>query len=116
MPRYLAGRLVFFDVILKGNALQILKEVNSATPCLSSFGHFVEDIKLGLGSMRTFNFAHVKREANLATHGLAWEATTHVVDFTWMKEIFDVIYDIVCKEVNISTSFIDEILFQKKDP
>jgi hypothetical protein len=82
-----------------------MKEVNSATPFLSSFGHFVEDIKLGLGSLRTFSFVHVKREANLATHGLAWEATTHVVDFIWMEEIPGVIYDIVCKEVSISTSW-----------
>jgi hypothetical protein len=32
-----------------------------------------------LGSLRSFNFVHVKRGANLAAHGLGREATTHVV-------------------------------------
>jgi len=45
-------------------------------------GHFVEDIQSVLGSLRTYNFVHIKRETNLATHGLTGEATTHVVDFT----------------------------------
>jgi hypothetical protein len=61
-------------------------------------GHFVEDIQSVLGSLRTYNFVHIKRETNLATHGLAGETTTHVVDFTWLEEILDVIYNIVCRE------------------
>lgn len=39
-----------------------------ATPCFSSFEHFVEDIKLGPGSQ--------------------------IEDITWMEEIYDVIYGI----------------------
>jgi hypothetical protein len=51
-----------------------VKEVNSATSCLCGFGHFVEDIKRGLRSLKTSNVVHLKREANLAAHGLARES------------------------------------------
>jgi hypothetical protein len=74
-----------FYVIIKGDALQIVKEVNSNAPCFTSFGHFVEDIQSNLGSLRSFNFVHVKRGDNLAAHGLACEATTHVVDTTSLE-------------------------------
>jgi hypothetical protein len=88
----------FLDIIMEGNALQIVKEVNSDAPCLSNYGHFVEEVKSGLSSLRSYSFVHVKREVNLAAHGLARKATTHVVDITWMKKISNVIYGIVCRE------------------
>lgn len=67
---------------MEGDTPHIVKEVNYATPCFNSFGHFVKDIKLGLGYLRTSIVIHVKREVNLAAHGLAHETTTHVVDIT----------------------------------
>jgi hypothetical protein len=88
---------------MEGDALQIVKEVNSDAPYFASYGHFMEDIRSNLGSLRSFNVVHVKMEANLAAHGLACEATTRVVDTTWLKEISDVIYGIVCKEFCILT-------------
>ncbi len=78
-----------------------MKEVNSNAPCFTSFGHFVEDIQSNLGSLRSFNFVHVKRGDNLAAHGLACEATTHIVDITWMEEILDVIYNVVGSKSSI---------------
>jgi hypothetical protein len=72
----------FLDVILEGDALQIVKKINFDAPCFNIFGHFVKDIQSGLGSLRSYSFVHVKREANLAAHGLAREATTHVIEFT----------------------------------
>jgi hypothetical protein len=44
------GEMGFLDIILDGDALRIGKKVNFATPCFSSFGHFIKYIKLGLGS------------------------------------------------------------------
>lgn len=74
------GEIGFFDIILEGNALRIMKKVNFATPCFSSSGHFIKYIKLDLGSLRTSSVEHVKRKANLVEHGLARKATTQVVD------------------------------------
>ena len=34
----------------------------------SKYGHFVEEIKLGLRSLESANFIHVKREANNVAH------------------------------------------------
>lgn len=100
-----------------------MKEVNSAIPCFSNFEHFVEDIKLSLGSLMTSSDVHVKREANLAAHSLAQKATTYVVDATRMEEIPNVIYGIFCRELCISyflisvfaEIYINENLFKKNN-
>jgi hypothetical protein len=59
------------QVCFEGDALTIVKEVNSTSPCDSSHGHIVEDIRTGLLSFDLSSFIHVKREANLAAHVLA---------------------------------------------
>jgi hypothetical protein len=58
-----------------------VKEVNSAIPCFSNFEHFVEDIKLGLGSLMTSSDVHVKREANLVTHSFPYNSSEF--SFSW---------------------------------
>ena len=51
--------------------------------------------------MKGFNrtsFNYIAREGNFAAHGLAKEATTHVMDITWRNEIPPCIHDIVKRE------------------
>lgn len=67
----------FTGVIFEGDALNIVDAVNSNNPCESSYGHFVEDVKVGLVSIGNSKFVHVKREANLAAHTLAKAAYNH---------------------------------------
>jgi ribonuclease HI len=70
----------FQDVILEGDALQVVKEVNSDKHCSSYFGHLVEDVKNGLRSLNSAKFSHVRRSANVVAHELALLASTHVTD------------------------------------
>jgi ribonuclease HI len=58
-------------VCFEGDTLTIVNEVNSYSPCESSHGHFVEDIRDGLTFFEMSRFTHVKREANMAAHVLA---------------------------------------------
>jgi hypothetical protein len=44
---------------------------------------------------------HVKREVNLAAHGLVREAVTHIVGSIWMEEIPPQIYDIIIRERDV---------------
>ncbi len=55
-----------FDIILEGDALQIVIKVNSKIPQMSKFSHFMEGIKQGLGSFRSSCVVHVMRDAKLS--------------------------------------------------
>jgi hypothetical protein len=44
---------------------------------------------------------HVKREVNLAAHGLVREAVTHIVGSIWMEEIPPQIYDIIIRKRDV---------------
>jgi hypothetical protein len=46
-------------VIFEGDALNVIKEVNSNPSFLSTVGHLVEDIGNEVGFFRTYSFVHV---------------------------------------------------------
>lgn len=93
-----------FDIVLEGDALQVVKEINSDNPTLSKHGHFIDGIKSELGFLRSYSVIHVRREANYATHTLAKSVVTQVIDVTWLEEIPPSIYDVVCREFVIPLS------------
>jgi ribonuclease HI len=64
-------------VIFEGDAQTIVNAVNSLQPNESSYGHFIEDAKRGLGLLGNSKFVHVNREANVAAHTLARAACNH---------------------------------------
>jgi hypothetical protein len=70
----------FQDVIFEGDALQVVKEVNSDKHCNNYYGHLVEDVKHGLKRLKSAKFSHVRHSANVAAHELAMLARTHVTD------------------------------------
>jgi hypothetical protein len=72
--------------------------------CESPFGQFVEDVKWVLGSFDSFNFQHVRREANLAAHGVAKEACNHVTKSVWWHFIPSFIDGIVRKGEFLSSN------------
>lgn len=87
-----------FDIILEGNALQIIKEINSTNINLSRYGHFIDGIKTELSFFRSFRVMHERREANSDTHDIAREVVSHVVDSIRLEEIPPIIYSIVTRE------------------
>lgn len=88
----------FFYVIFKGDALQIVQEVNLDTPPVNRIGHFVEGIEQGLSFFRSSCVVHVSREANSTAYTLAREVATHVIDSVWLKDIPSNICGIVSNE------------------
>jgi len=88
----------FFEVILEGDAKQVIHDVNSITPNLNAAGHFVEGIKVKLQGLRYASMAHVGRETNNATHCLAQEASTNEIDSVWLEEIPSFILHVVLRE------------------
>jgi ribonuclease HI len=72
--------MCFAEIILKGDSLQIVKEINMELPQLNRFGHIVDDIRKVLYSSWSFRVVHIKRDANAVVHGLAKEVVAHVID------------------------------------
>jgi ribonuclease HI len=66
------GREVGYSrVILEGNSLAMVFALQQTTPCWSSVGQLIGDIRLGLQQFHSFSVNHVKREGNQAAHYLA---------------------------------------------
>jgi ribonuclease HI len=61
----------FFDIIVEGDALKVIKDVNSIPPFLSQNGHLIEGIKQEMQQFRSCSFVYVPRTCNEAAHCLA---------------------------------------------
>jgi ribonuclease HI len=58
----------FFDILLKGDALQIVNAVKTTRRNWSNFGHIVDGIKTELSQLRSWRIEHAKRNANTTAH------------------------------------------------
>jgi ribonuclease HI len=94
----------YHDVILEGDALQVVNAVNNDRQCSSYYGHLVEDVKLGLRRLNCTKFCHVRHSANAAAHELAFLARTHVTEVINWNFLPPCISDIVQREGLYSTS------------
>jgi len=88
----------FFDIILEGDALQIVLEINSGSLSLSCFGHFIDSINCELSYFRSAKFVHIPRELNSTAHVLEKEATFHCLDHVWLEETPYSISDVILRE------------------
>jgi len=70
----------FLDVVFEGDSLQLIQDINLASPLLNFTGHYVDSIKHMQMVFNSSKFAHCKREANGVAHLLAKEAAIHFVD------------------------------------
>lgn len=69
----LCRKLRFFNIILEGDALQIVCAVKLIDENWSKIGHLIDGIKEGLRKLRSWRIEHDKRDANSAVHSLARE-------------------------------------------
>jgi len=69
-----------YDIILEGDAKQVVDDVNSRTPKHDVSGRFVEGIIMEMQGLRGVFISHVSRDANNVAHQLAKEASTKEVN------------------------------------
>jgi ribonuclease HI len=93
-----AKEMGFSQVLFEGDALTIVKAINSKGSCESIYGHFVEDVKRHKSDLLLASFRHVVREANSVAHTLTKQACTYVTDFHWWHSIPSCIGGIIRKE------------------
>jgi hypothetical protein len=80
-------------LVLEGDAMKVVKALQSSSPNLSRYGHVIEDTKNVLSSMAIWRSSHFGRESNNAAHVLAKMAVNHLIDkgFGWIYYICDII-------------------------
>jgi ribonuclease HI len=76
----------FIDVIIEGDATQVLDEINSPPPYLSNTGQFTESIIKEINGLHTVKFNHVHRELNGAAHALAKVAAEQKMNMEWLEK------------------------------
>jgi ribonuclease HI len=89
------------NIILEGDAMNVIKAIEAEGPCLSNYGHLIECIKRELQQLENASFIHVLRDANNAAHSLAKLATTHVTMSTWLGDVPPSIGDIVRRDKSL---------------
>jgi ribonuclease HI len=89
----------FYEIILEGDAKQVVDDVNSRSPKHDVSGLFVEGIRTEMQGLRGVTIAHVNREANNVAHLLAKEASTLEMDGVWLEECPTFILNAVLREI-----------------
>jgi hypothetical protein len=83
---FFAKFLMLRNVIFEGDSLQVVKEINSPSPHLSSAGHITESILQELKVFGSSSFVHVKRSLNEVAHILAREALFNSCNACWFSD------------------------------
>jgi hypothetical protein len=82
----------------EGDATNVIEEINSDPPYLSSAGHILESIHVERQSLHTCSFNFVFRESNYAAHCLAKEAASIMCDLCLLEVTPTSISSIVLRE------------------
>jgi len=88
----------FFDIILEGDAIQIVTAIFTDLPNWSRFEHFIDEIQEQSLLLWSFRVSHVIRKANSVAHTLTKVASTQVRNKVWSEDFPYFLSDIVCKE------------------
>ena len=86
------------NIILEGDAKQVVDELNSNGSRWCRFGQLIDDIQHILQKITRWRCVFIKREANEAAHRLAKRATTNIKNRIWRNQIPDYINDVVLME------------------
>ena len=82
-----ALQLGLADMVFEGDSKCITNAINSGTPCYSSFGHILDDVKALALNFVSASFIHVKRQGNAVADKLAKAAKTIPCPHVWSNDI-----------------------------
>lgn len=85
------------NIFLEGDSKVVVQAIKGGSPWCS-FGQIIEDIHAILLGFRSRRVEHVRREANEAAHGLARAAGNTGVSRIWMKEVPNIVHDVILLE------------------
>ena len=80
-----AKELTLFNVVIKGDSLQVRNALSALRRCNTLFGHVIDDCnKLGT-SLRACSFTHVRQEGKRLAHTLVRRAVVATDTDVWVK-------------------------------
>jgi hypothetical protein len=88
----------FSEVVFEGDAAQVVAEIHSPPPYLSTNGHMIESIIEEVKGFRGAKFVHVNRECNIVAHVLAKEAANRRLSKCWRQEVPDCVSSLILRE------------------
>lgn len=82
----MAEEMGFQDIIVEGDALTIIRKLNSSVEDKSNISSLIKEIKGRKHRFRSLSFKYVTREANKAAHGMAQEGRQRDKPQYWIEE------------------------------
>lgn len=90
------------EVVFEGNSEVIFKLLTVEQPCMSTFGHIIEDSRSLAARLRMASFTHTKRQGNNVADKLAKLAKNLYEPQVWLEDI----HSNVTKLVTVDRSFL----------
>ncbi|XVF24499.1 hypothetical protein REPUB_Repub13aG0133400 [Reevesia pubescens] len=88
------------NIILEGDALQIINRLNNTDEDTSYIGHLILEGKTRLGQLGNNTAIHARKEANLVAHLLAKSALVSKTALYWIDDVPDFLLSAVDKDCN----------------
>ncbi|XP_041011337.1 uncharacterized protein LOC121255120 [Juglans microcarpa x Juglans regia] len=87
------------NIVLEGDSLQVVKQMQKSVKDWSHGGLIIEDVKAIMKSFPGWSIGHIRRDANMAAHLLAKDALNSVEDSFSLENFPSCIEHIICKEL-----------------
>jgi len=82
-------------VHLEGDNMEVLAALRKSGPCESSYGHLIEEAKIGIQRLPQVAILHACKEANVAATCLAKLASLWCLDNVWMGNFPPLIWNVL---------------------
>ena len=82
-----ALQLGLADVVFEGDSETITAAINSSSPCFSSYGHILEEVRTMALNFVSVAFVHVKRQGNGVADKLAKASKAIPCPHVWTNDI-----------------------------
>ena len=83
------------DVVFEGDSEVIFKLLTAEQPCMSAFGHIIEDSRSLATTLRSATFTHTKRQGNNVANKLAKLAKNLYEPQVWLEDIHSNVTELV---------------------
>ncbi|KAH1080290.1 hypothetical protein J1N35_020051 [Gossypium stocksii] len=94
----MAEEMGFGDICVEGDALSIIRKLNSEEEDRSNVSGLIQDIYERRSRFRSLRLQYVPRKANSAAHEMAKEWCQYVTPRYWIEEVPQVVEGIVNRE------------------
>ena len=82
-----AKELNLFYVILEGDCLRVVQDLNASGGCKTRYGHVVNETKRLGATLRHYSYQHVGRDGNKLAHCLARRAVSTADTDVWVEDL-----------------------------